>query len=213
MSTQETEVRTGGAVDFNAAAEKAKSNGHAASSTNVGNDSHITEIFPWRPEGEGKAPIKIEIRPHVFKQSDLSAIDTAAEDAGAARSLLSEKRTKLIEKRISLEADRFIEQEIDDVPEDESETLPKLAKVHSLIAQVEQELEAAPTSWEKRAELFFVPVVKSWPLTYIDEENGEEKLIPLKAKAIATLIDPVRLGVLNRDLQSFLFRDRSRKKK
>src|ERR1700741_745427 len=187
------------------------SNGHA-SSTNVGTDASITEIFPWRPEGDGKAPIRIEVRPHALKQGELGAIDAEVEKAAAARALVEQKRTKLIEKRTSLQADLYIEQEIDEVPEDESEFKPKRNKVNTLLAEVEVELEATPTAWEKRAELFFVPVVKQWPLTYLTDE-GDELPIAITPKDIATKIDPVRLAALHNDMQRFLFRDRSKKKK
>ena len=194
-------------VDF-----KPQSNGHV-SDTNVGSNAHFIETFPWRPEGEGKAPIQIKVRPHVLKQSDLAAIDAEVEKTTAARQLLSEKRSKLIEKRVELEAELFIEREIDGLSDDESEALPKLNKVNTLLVEVEKDLETAPTGWEKRAELFFVPVVAEWPLTYINEETDQEELIPIKAKAIATLIDPVKLTVLHNDMQRFLFRDRSKKRK
>jgi hypothetical protein len=118
----------------------------------------------------------------------------------------------LIEKRVKLEAELFIEREIDEVPEDESDALPKLNKVNALLAQVEEELKTAPTGWEKRTELFFVPIVESWPLTYSDED-GAELPIKIEPKAIATLIDPVKLTVLYNDMQRFLFRDRSKAKK
>src|ERR1044071_2412292 len=157
----------------------------------VGRRAEVVENFPWRPDGEGKAPVFMQVRPHALSSIEVDNLDLEIGEAQANQEELKTLKGKLRE----LETKAFLEDDDETALLTEDEQGEEYKKRRAKIAAIKDKvaaLEALPSPVRLIAEKLICRVVKSWPLMI------EGKTVKLEVADVMR-IDPLTLRFLRDD--------------